>query len=51
MLLLQSLRLVEVMRKAGKAVELVTVRDAGHHWSELGGARPTLGFLKRTLSP
>lgn len=43
--LLQSLRMADAMREVGKRVELVTVPGAGHHWSDLGGARTALHFL------
>ena len=43
--LLQSRRMADAMREAGKRVELVTVPGAGHHWSDLGGAQSALRFL------
>ncbi len=48
--LLQSVRMADAMRKLGKRVELVTIPDAGHHWSDLGGAQTALEFLRRNLA-
>ena len=47
--LVQSARFADVLARAGGEVELRTVREAGHHWSELGGAETALDFLRRVL--
>ena len=49
--LVQSSRFLDALARAGGKVELKKVPDAGHHWSDLGGAGPTLEFLQRALEP